>query len=237
LSAKRGEESGEQRETERYHTYRSLLHRLRSYLEAEKLIIKLDGQDDVWQLIKPSSFVEIRRIIRPNPLADSFSRIDRLFGIFQLVSAKNISSPSQQSGEKGGKPNADKNQISQMRQFIKGILTDIEREKIRTFVIEMPSPEGATAVTLLYTNYLRDQTMTEIAHKELRVLGKVVRKIENDSEETIDLLRGTGLGGIGKSALDNLLTSFNQMEDMNLPLVKVDVQGPALDVIPIAVFV
>ena len=124
-----------------------------------------------------------------------------------------------------------------MRQFIKGILTDIEREKIRTFVIEMPSPEGATAVTLLYTNYLRDQTMTEIAHKELRVLGKVVRKIENDSEETIDLLRGTGLGGIGKSALDNLLTSFNQMEDMNLPLVKVDVQGPALDVIPIAVFV
>ncbi|MFN3331941.1 MAG: hypothetical protein ACK47M_05465 [Caldilinea sp.] len=38
--------------------------------------------------------------------------------------------------------------------------------------------------------------MAEIGYKEYRLLGKVVRKIEEDSEETIDLLRGTGLGGV-----------------------------------------
>jgi hypothetical protein len=149
----------------------------------------------------------------------------------------NIGSPSQQTSGKGGKLHSDKNQMTQIRQFIKGILTDIEKENIRTFVIEMPSPEGATAVALLYTSYLRDQTMAEIEHKEFRLLGKVVRKIEEGSEETIDLLRGTGLGGIGKSMLDNLLVSFNQMEGVNLPEVKAEIHGPALDIIPIAVFV
>jgi hypothetical protein len=89
----------------------------------------------------------------------------------------------------------DKSQMTQIRQFMKGVLSDIEKENIRTFVIDMLSPKGGSAVVLLYTNYLRDQTMTEIEHKEYRLLGKVVRKIEEGSDETIDLLRGTGLGG------------------------------------------
>jgi hypothetical protein len=237
LSAKRVEESGEQRAIERYHTYGSLLHRLRSYLEAENLVRKLDGQDNVWGLIEPSSFVEIRGVIRPNPLADSFGRIDRIIGIIQLVSGMNIGSQSQQTSGKGGKPHSDTSQMTQIRKFMQGILTDIEKETIRTFVIEMRSPKGATAVALLYMSYLRDQTMAEIDHKEFRLLGKVVRKIEEGSEDTIDLLRGTGLGGIGKSSLDNLLVKFNQMEGVNLPEVKTEIHGPALEIIPIAVFV
>jgi hypothetical protein len=237
LSAKKGEEAGEERESERYHTYGSLLHRLRSYLEAEKLVKVLDSKDDVWASIEASNFVEIKGIVRPNPLADSFGRIDRLIGIVQLVSGLDTGSSDQHTGGKGGKKSSDKNQMTQIRQFIKGILADIEKENIRTFVIDMQSSKGGSAVVLLYTNYLRDQTMTEIEHKEYRLLGKVVRKIEEDSEETIDLLRGTGLGGIGKDTLDTLLVSFNQLEGMNLPEVKTEVRGPALEIVPIAIFV
>jgi hypothetical protein len=237
LSAKKGEEYGEERETERYHTYGSLLHRLRSYLEAENLVKKLDSKDDVWGSIEPSSFVEIRGIVRPNPLADSFGRIDRLIGIAQLVSGVNLSTSGQQTSGKGGKASPEKNQMVQMRQFVKGILADIEKGNIRTFVIDMLSPKGSSAVALLYTNYLRDQTMAEIEHKEFRILGKVVRKIEENSEETIDLLRGTGLGGIGKDVLDKLLEAFNQLEGMNLPKVKAEAFGPALEIVPIAIFV
>lgn len=237
LSAKRGEEAGEERESERYHTYGSLLHRLRSYLEAEKLVKVLDTKDDVWGSIEASNFVEIKGIVRPNPLADSFGRIDRLIAIVQLVSGLDIGSSGQQSSGKGGKKSSDKSQMAQIRQFMRGILADIEKENIRTFVIDMQSPQGGSAVVLLYTNYLRDQTMTEIEHKEYRLLGKVVRKIEEDSEETIDLLRGTGLGGIGKDKLDTLLVAFNQLEGMNLPEVKTEVRGPSLEIVPIAVFV
>jgi len=237
LSTKKGEEKGEEREAERYHTYGSLLHRLRTYLESEKLIKHLDIEDGDWDSIEPSNFVEIRGIVRPNPLSDSFSRIDRLIGIIQIVSGVKISSPNQQTNGKGGKSQIDKNQITQIRQFIKGVLSDIEKENIRTFVIDMLSPEGCCAVALLYTNYLRDQTMTELENKEYRLLGKVVRKITEDSEERIDLLHGTGLGGIGRDMLDNLLGSFNQLEGMNLPEVRSEITGPALEIVPIAIFI
>ena len=70
LSAKKSDEFGEERETERFHTYGSLLHRLRSYLEAEKIVKVLDRNDDVWKSIEASNFVEIKGIVRPNPLAD-----------------------------------------------------------------------------------------------------------------------------------------------------------------------
>jgi hypothetical protein len=79
--------------------------------------------------------------------------------------------------------------------------------------------------------------MTEISHKEFRILGKVVRIIAEDSEESIDLLRGTGLGGIGKNTLDTLMVSINQLEGMNLPEVKTEIRGPALEIVPIAIYV
>ena len=79
--------------------------------------------------------------------------------------------------------------------------------------------------------------MAEIGYKEYRLLGKVVRKIEENSEETIDLLRGTGLGGVGRETLEQLWNAFNQMEQMNLPQVKSEVGGPALEVVPIAIFI
>lgn len=237
LSSKKGKESGEEIETERYHTYGSLLHRLREYLHAEKLVKFLGDEEQVWETIEPSNFIEIRGIVRPNPLVDSFSRIDRLIGIIQLVTGLNIGSSNQQTGSKKGKAQSDKKQMNQMRQFMQGIISDIEKENIRTFIIDIQSPENYSAVALLYTDYLRDQTMTEIEHKEYRLLGKVVRKIEEDSDESIDLLRGTGLGGIGREMLDSLFLAFNQIEDMNLPEVKPDVFGPALEIVPIAVFV
>jgi hypothetical protein len=102
----------------------------------------------------------------------------------------------------------------------------------------MTHPNQFTTAVLLFTDYLRDQTMTEIAHKEYRLLGKAVRKIEKESEESIDLLRGTGLGGIDKDTLQELLWgAFSQMEKMNLPEMKTEIEGPALEVVPIAVFV
>lgn len=73
--------------------------------------------------------------------------------------------------------------------------------------------------------------------KEYRLLGKVVRKIEEGSQETIDLLRGTGLGGVGQEALEELWGTLNQMEGMNLPEVRSEIGGRALEVVPIAIFV
>ena len=79
--------------------------------------------------------------------------------------------------------------------------------------------------------------MTEISHKEYRLIGKVVRKIESDTDESIDFLLNTGLGGIGEEVLNQLLSVFDQMPGMNLPKVETEIPGPALEIVPIAIFV
>ena len=252
---KKGEEAGQETEAERYHTYGSLLFRLRAYLQAENTIKQFDGaNEEVWTSIQPSDFIEIRGIFRPNPLAASLRVIDRLIGIFEMLytppstQAQPASQPHSnkpRSKRKKQKPKAsdnkspstDTSQLNQIQGLIQNILTDIEREQIRTFVVDLPLATSHKAIALLFVDYLRDKTMVEISHREYRLFGKVVRKLDSDTEESIDLLRGTGLGGIGKEPLQQLVGAFDQMEGMNLPEVSTEIAGPALEIVPIAVFV
>lgn len=251
LSASKKQESVEQTESERYHTYGSLLYRLNSYLEAEGLVRRPHKGVDVWAQIEPSDFVEIRGVFRPNPLADSLGVLDRVMGLLELASGFDTSpadattTDQKQAAQDQKKAAQDqkkaaqeqKRQMQQIRQFVQGLLDDIQKSNTRVFVVGSSVPEEPSTVILLFTDYLRDPTMAEVAHKEYRLLGKVVRKIESSSDEGIDLLRGTGLGGVGEEMLDKILSGFNQMESMNLPQVSSNVPGPALEVVPIAIYV
>ena len=236
LGSKKQQEAGEQKEAVRYHTYGSLLHRLRTFLSDEALIRRLDEDESAWETVVSSDFVEIRGVFRPNPLVDSLERIDRLMGIFEILGSS-IAGSKMSSKKKGKGGPSDKKMMKEFRQFIRGILSDIERGNTRIFIVDAVHSGQFKAVVLLFTDYLRDPTMTEIAHKEYRLLGKVVRKIEEGSQETIDLLRGTGLGGVGREALEELWGTLNQMEGMNLPEVRSEIGGRALEVVPIAIFV
>lgn len=237
LRASKQQESAGQTETDRYHTYGSLLYRLRAYLDDEGLVKRPQEDPGIWDEIEPSDFVEIRGVFKPNPLADSLARIDRLIGLFELVTGFDTASAKPAPGTQKKAALDDKKQMRQIRQFLQGLLSDIEKDNTRIFVVDSVNPEEPSTVILLFTDYLRDQTMAEVSHKEYLLLGKVVRKIDSLSEEGIDLLRGTGLGGVGKQTLDGILSSFNQMENMNLPQVSSNVPGPALEVVPIAIYV
>jgi len=77
VGGKREKQSGEERETERYHTYGSLLYRLRASLDEQGLIKRFDGTDESWDSIQPSDFVELRGVFNPNPLADYLRAVKR----------------------------------------------------------------------------------------------------------------------------------------------------------------
>lgn len=70
-------------ETERYHTYGSLLYRLRATLDDAGLIKRVP--DTEWADIAPSDFIEVRGVFRPNPLAESLSTVLRMLGIISAV--------------------------------------------------------------------------------------------------------------------------------------------------------
>jgi len=245
---KKGREDGQVAETEKYHTYGSLFFRLREFLDANELIKRVDDSES-WSNVRPTDFVEISGVFRPNPLANSLEIIDKLIGIIQLVDTDTFTSNTgtarkrtpeekKRAQEAKRKAQAQFKQMEEIRKFLKGISSDIQSENIRVFVVESNSSTlEFRSVVLLYLNYLRDPTMTEISYKEYHLLGKVVRKIEEDSSDTVDLLLGTGLGGIGKSTLQELFGAFAQMPGMNLPEIETEIAGPALEVVPIAIYV
>jgi len=71
LSSRKQQETGEEKEAERYHTYGSLLYRLRAFLDENRLTKRPCESAEDWKTIAPSDFVEVHGVFRPNPIVDS----------------------------------------------------------------------------------------------------------------------------------------------------------------------
>ena len=71
----------------------------------------------------------------------------------------------------------------------------------------------------------------EIVDGKFKILGKVAKVCDQD--EKIDLLRNTSL-----SIFKEMLSGFNadSNHDMNISALETNVQGPALLIIPIAIY-
>jgi|GEM_PF-843314 hypothetical protein len=255
---KKTREDGKESQTDRYHTYGSLFYRLREFLEQNELI-KYPSQDHIiWEDIKASDFIEIHGIFRPNPLSDSLKILCRTLDLFMMmsdyipnnssvnISNSRLSKQPARNQQKSNTPIANSRnsfnqeqlkQIEQFKNFFIGILKDIQTDNVFTFVTDIHDIPEHQAVSLVYSDYLRDQTIREISHKEYRMLGKVVRKIDKEDSETIDLLLGTGLGGISRSVLDQIITVLGIIPGMNLPKIQTEIKGPALEIVPVAIYV
>ena len=95
------------------------------------------------------------------------------------------------------------------------------------------------AVVRLFPSFARDPTLTELAHGEYKLLGKVVRSLADPEGESIDLLQGTAMGGMGDEMLEGLLEGFRNAseEGLKLPEITTTVTAPALQVVPIGIYV
>lgn len=244
---KQGGENGEERASERYHTYGSLLQRLRTTLIENGLVREFDGSAESWDTIEPHDFIEIRGKFQLNPLTESFGTIERMLGFMELFAQ--MQNPSSKS--KGSKPTLvstqpvtpnpfDKITITQMKQihdFIKGMLDQLEKKDIRTTVIHLSNSSTHKAVAYIFTEYLRDVSMTELQYKEYKLLGKVVDKLTN-ANDGVDLLQGTALSGFDEATISNLVGGLNQPANgINLPKIETKIKAPVLQLIPIAIYV
>ena len=79
--------------------------------------------------------------------------------------------------------------------------------------------------------------MTELQNKEYKLLGKVVDKV-SDSTDAIDLLQGTAFSGFDETTISGLVDSLNQPSSgIKLPKIETRITAPALQIIPIAIYV
>ena len=132
-------------------------------------------------------------------------------------------------------------QIDLFRDIVQEMLDDIERGQTRAFVVDIDGPSTGNvpfqAVATLFTDYLRDKTMYEVRDKQYHMLGKVVRKIDRDSDEHVNLLRGAVLNVFPDSALTPMFETFSTTTDFNMPDITRRIEGPAIEILPIAIYV
>lgn len=238
--------SGETQETDRYHTFGSMLHRLRNLLGDEGLVKSYAGGGVGWDDLQPSDFVELRGVFRPNPLSQSIATVLRLLSIFRITITVPDKPQGNVSRDQKDRINAERQaaqdqlkELEQIEQLLLGVASDIEQDGSKLFIVELAGERDEKAVVRLFDEYVRDPTFAELAHGEFRLLGKLVRNLGPGDDERIDLLEGSGMAGLGDEALESLLGGFRDAGSggLKLPDIETSLGAPALQVVPIAVYV
>jgi hypothetical protein len=219
---------------EKVHTPTSLFFKLRSLLQEGDLLKRIETIDDL-DYLATGQLVELKALLRKNPLVDY---IETFKGIMKW-------SPYQQSQAKGGKPNKTGGGSGRGRaqdhpavKEMDSLLTALTENNSLELIGEMSDVPSARAVLSTNPEYFNDKSASEIIDGEFLVLGKVARVVDSETVESINLLRKTAFGRLPSEVIDNLGTAIaGAQEVMNLPEFTTEIDEPAIQVIPIAIFV
>lgn len=158
------------------------------------------------------------------------------------ILGKMAESPSQsQTSSKGksfstGKTNKQsQNDLIRMRDALD---SDRKRTPISNVIMRCSEPDGLNAVVTLRTENLRDLTLSELHNNDVRVIGKITRKAdENQSMKTFE---NYGLAMFESSFLENIFGQIANNASTGGIITKfadIQVNGPALQILPLMIFV
>lgn len=208
---------------EKVHTNVSLLSKFRTTLEDEKL---LDTSSNISN-VKIGNFIELEGELQKNPLIDYMDKIVDMFRMVDIFSDE---------PELGNKKNASmqKKKESLILKQIKDFSAELKHSGTVDFIL---SGSTGTIVLSAQEQYLANDNISEILGGKFKVLGKVIAICKDDTE-SIDLLRKITLSILTDELLDDFFVGFKSedMKQFNLPELITKIKGPAMIVIPIAIY-
>ena len=218
-----GKEKNESVLTEKVHTNVSLLFKLRKYLFERDLI---KSNFDLAEL-KEGDFVEIQGELQKNTLIDY---MDIFVDIFRMA---DVFSVEPQVGNKAQARKQKESENSIVKQ-IESFGNELKHSGTIDFIL---TDKDGTAVLSAQEQYLENDNISEIIGGRFEVLGKVISVYKNNDEE-INLLRKTTLSILPEKMLTEMFTGFQneELKQFNLPELKTKIKGPAIIIIPIAIY-
>lgn len=208
---------------EKVHTNVSLLSRFRAFLTDANI---LKSGFDISNM-KIGDFIEVEGELQKNPLIncmDIFVDMLRMADIFAEKPQLNAKTQAK----------AQKQQQDETMKKIKSFASELKHSGTVDFIL---SDSAGTVVLSAQEQYLSNDNISEILGGHFKVLGKVIA-ICADKTESIDLLRKTTLSILPHDLLADMF-SYLQNEDMkqyNFPELKTEISGPAVIVIPVAIY-
>ena len=215
---------------QRVHTPTSLFARLRQHLKANG-ILKEPSQTSGLTDIAPGDFVEMKLVLRRSPLVATLTGFSRLIPLMALAD-----SDGNPSHGKGGQGPRKATGTSTVKKQVEALLEAVSSEGSEDLI-----GEGIAGITVVLTaerGYFVDPTLNDVIDGEFRVLGKVARVVSDSDDQAISLLRKTPLGIFGDQLVQQFAESLQQLAQsgLSVPSLQTKIEGPAIQVIPIAIF-
>jgi hypothetical protein len=223
----KGSQSGSElhRSEEKVHTPASLFQKLRAQLRRDGLVTEFDGSGAP----KAGDIVEFTTALHKNPLIHAMDVIVSAYGMYRQLQQKPQAEQRNKFQAREAAQTEEKlhKQMEWFANSLKaGRTIDMISGKFRDF----------RAVVTVEEEYLNDPSMADLVDGQFRVLGKVVRVIL-DAGGSVSLLRKTAIGAMQSVMVREFLghlTSARQI--LQLPELEVEVTGPVIHVIPVAIF-
>ena len=219
---------------QKIHTPTSLFSKLRLILNQKKMIKTIQKIENLNDLAS-GDFVEFKAVLRKNPLVVVFEMMKQVFELTTTFSHEDTSAqkkPNLKPERRHQNPN------EKMVGNIDAILKDLHQSGSLEIIGEIFENKEIKAVLSTKIQYFNNRDTTDLIDGEFRVFGKVVRIIKTDSNESINLLRKTSFGMLDKNKLAGfpLALESAKAEGVQIPEFIVDIHGPAIQIIPIAIF-
>jgi hypothetical protein len=232
IGLKGSSETQEGRETtsERVHTPTSLFAKVRSHLRKEKLVHELTKREASLGELRPGQFVEVEVRLRRNPLVDALEAVNETISGLKVISSF---APADQ------KTAAQKTQAAQMSDVAdktKRLLAALTKGGSGDLVGEIV-PGPVRAVVRVEERYFGEHSAEEIVDGHYRVFGKVVSVLPKEGE-SISLLRNTPFAHLPPMFFAPLGAGFaaTKSAGLSLPEFKTTVDGPVIQLMPVAIF-
>jgi hypothetical protein len=210
-------------EEERVFTPASLFSKLRDKLQEQNLLVSLDEPYELDKL-QPGTFVEFSGILRKNPMVGNMEAVVQMMEVAMVF--------TKVEGKK--KPKNDKEELAQMKKCLSMLTKTGSLDLIANLTT---NPEIKAVIPVQTENFL-NESPADIIDGQFVVLGKIVRYIPMESDEAINLLRGTPLANLPEENLQEVKDGFNQMTEImaDTEPFATQIKGPVLLVIPLAIY-
>lgn len=210
---------------ERVHTPASLFFQLRNLL-LEKGYLKEVEED----LPKAGDFVEFEGFLKRNPIVETIDSLAEMLDMADAFSNK----PQSKKGNNNSSQQSEYKKIKQQMVHFSDAL-----KAGSTIDLSSTNLNGRfTAVVTVETGFLNDPLMSDLVDGQFKVIGKVIRSVQ-DSSESINLLRKTALSKMPSDVMLQAmaqLSSLGSEKGFGIPELKMEVDGPAIQVLPIAIY-
>lgn len=213
---------------ERVHTPASLFYELRKMLTEQGCLSTPDPD----KLPSPGEFVEFTAALKRNPIVET---LDSLSEMLRLASVFSDDQPQQP--KKSG-VTKHKSEEQKIREQIAS-LSDALKAGSTIDLTTSGAESGFRSVVTVETRFLNDPFMSDLVDGRFSVLGKVIRSVKKSDDESISLLRKTALEKLPKGTLNEVFTALSNLKSEGgfaMPEILWEVPGPAIQVLPVAIY-